>query len=76
LSANFGLRTLGHCLASRWRGDVQPLHSAVRRPRQTYPVEPDADSKEARTLRPLQAAAITYCMPSALAPGKAGAGQR
>jgi hypothetical protein len=27
---------------------------------QTYPAEPDADGEEARTLRPLQAAAVTY----------------
>ena len=27
---------------------------------QTYLAEPDADSEEARTLRPLQAAAATY----------------
>ena len=27
---------------------------------QTYLAEPDADSEETRTLRPLQAAAITY----------------
>jgi hypothetical protein len=27
---------------------------------QAYPAEPDADGEEARTLRPLQAAAITY----------------
>jgi hypothetical protein len=29
---------------------------------QTYLAEPDADGEEARTLRPLQAAAITYCI--------------
>jgi len=29
---------------------------------QIYLAEPDADGKEARTLRPLQAAAVTYCI--------------
>jgi hypothetical protein len=32
----------------------------VQDARQTYLAEPDADGEEARTLRPLQAAAITY----------------
>ena len=34
----------------------------VEEMRQTYLAEPDADGDEARTLRPLQAAAITYCI--------------
>jgi hypothetical protein len=37
---------------------------------QTYLAEPDADGEEARTLRPLQAAAVPIALPSAPAPGR------
>jgi hypothetical protein len=37
---------------------------------QTYLAEPDADGEEARTLRPLQATAITYRSAFGPAPGK------
>ena len=37
---------------------------------QTYLAEPDADGDEARTLRPLQAAAVTYRIASGPVPGK------
>ena len=37
---------------------------------QTYLAEPDADGEEARTLRPLQAAAVTYRIAFGHAPGR------
>jgi hypothetical protein len=37
---------------------------------QTYPAEPDADGDEARTLRPLQEAAVTYRNAFGPAPGR------
>ena len=39
---------------------VERLPRRVVRRQQTYLAEPDADGDEARTLRPLQAAAVTY----------------
>ncbi len=35
---------------------------------QSHPAKPDADGDKARTLRPLQAAAVAYRMPSVHAP--------
>jgi hypothetical protein len=52
-----GSGSLASCAASSraWKGGGSAASLD-----QTYPAEPDADGEEARTLRPLQAAAVTY----------------